>query len=476
MSSFKPSVPSKPEAFTLVLPGTNKDAHELSEKLLTKNNKEFDIFFNEKKFHNHFVHHLLAAYSFGANKEKLQEIFEIHAKEQRPPPASVGTITRENYKNYLGKAESYSSFLVFFKSEIDQFGMLDSVRRWVWHGDFLARVMGGIFHPVIHIGYGIEFELPGVVSEGLSMMACTSPDYKSIIPELPDLQRNPLLPAQAQVYAENAHSTARGFVTQLVDQLSSQISSSLGLHDNQPIDKSDPLPVADIPSFLRSSFLLELFVKIKQDPVFNGIPTFDDDKRFGTLLSNQAVTERIKYYVQLWPLKESTQDLQAKFTDLHLFTALALGSTGIRDDHPNTVKLDFFMMHGLTSSEFIHQYISRITPSESILLLRAQLASIILVYLFNSRPTLNIEGLLAHKTSFDKEKTNNHWMLACDKSLDCEEAHVIKAVRSCAVGQTINGPHQDIRLNEVWLKVANMCIDKNGDWEFAGVGFDETWK
>lgn len=51
MSKFTPAIPSKPEKFTMVLPGVNEEAHKLSEELLLKNNKEFHIFFNEKKFH-----------------------------------------------------------------------------------------------------------------------------------------------------------------------------------------------------------------------------------------------------------------------------------------------------------------------------------------------------------------------------------------------------------------------------------------
>ncbi|KAI9250765.1 hypothetical protein BY458DRAFT_22457 [Sporodiniella umbellata] len=475
MSSFKPTAPTKPESFTIVLPGSNKDAHEETEQLLLKNNKDFHIFFNEKKFHNHFVHHLLAAYSLGASKEKLQEIYEIHAPVQRPLKPSVIKITRDNYKQYLGKADSYASFLTFFQSEVDHFGMLDTVRRWVWHGDFLARTIGGLLHPLIHIGYGLEFELAGVVAEGLSMAACTENNYKPVTPELPELQRSSLIPAQAQSYAENAHTSARGIAVQFVDKLSKQISSSLGIQDESSAEvASDPLPTYEIPSFLQSSFLFELFVKIKHDTVFDGIARFDDEDKFNTILSNKQVTDRVNHYVQQWHLKETTLDIQTKFKDLHLLTAAALGSIAVRDDHPGKIHLDFFMMHALNSCEFVHQYISKVTPSESAILLRAHLATVIVLYLNVNRPTFNVNGFINHQTPLDSEKANNPWTLAFDRSLDCKEAHVVKAVRSCAVGQAVNGAHQDTQLNTIWLKVANMCIERDGDWTF-GVGFDEQW-
>ena len=34
------------------------------------------------------------------------------------------------------------------------------------HPDLLGRFLGGLFHPMIHIGYGFEFSLPGLVAEG----------------------------------------------------------------------------------------------------------------------------------------------------------------------------------------------------------------------------------------------------------------------------------------------------------------------
>lgn len=97
------------------------------------------------------IHHLLAAYSLGASKEKLQEIFDVHAKDQRPIPPSIGEITRENYKEYLGKQESYTSFLKFYQVEVEKYGTVDTVRRWVWSGDMLARTVGMYNESVLHI-------------------------------------------------------------------------------------------------------------------------------------------------------------------------------------------------------------------------------------------------------------------------------------------------------------------------------------
>ncbi|KAG1149430.1 hypothetical protein G6F37_005133 [Rhizopus arrhizus] len=484
MSNFTPSIPSEPESFTMVLPGINKEAHTLSEQLILKNHKDFDIFINDKKFHNHFVHHLLAAYSFGANKEKLQEIFEIHAKTQRPIPCSIRKITRENYKEFLNQADAYTDFQFFFQSEIDAYGMVDTVRRWVWHSDFLARAFAGLLHPLIHIGHGLEFGVSSIVAEGLSMLACTEASYNKIIPDLPELQTGSLIPLQVQSYAKNAGSSEKGWVNQWINKLSETVSN---LEISDPMAPSTTDTVADkydddidsylstFPPCLRESKLLEMFIKIKRDPVFDGIVSHDEEDEFYKVFSNPHAVSRIKFYVRLWHMEQRQKDTQSKFKDLHLFSALLLGATGFRKDYPAVIKLDFFLMHMLTSSEFIHQYLTRITPSESAILLLGQLASLIVAYVVSNRPALHVEGLLRYESSLDEVKINNPWTVLFEKSLDCKDVHVIKSVRSCAVGQVMHGHHQDACFSDIWLKVSKMCIDVNGNWTY-GVGFDDEWK
>ena len=87
------------------LPGITSETQKLTMELLQKNHDKFDIFFNEKGFHNHFVHHLLAAYSLGGSQQLLNRIYERHLSYQRPKAPPKVTITRDNWTQYLGKNE-----------------------------------------------------------------------------------------------------------------------------------------------------------------------------------------------------------------------------------------------------------------------------------------------------------------------------------------------------------------------------------
>ncbi|KAI7855362.1 hypothetical protein BDC45DRAFT_439079 [Circinella umbellata] len=144
--------------------------------LIDKNHQKHDIFYNSCGFHNHLTHHYLAAFAFGADTKRLQEIFDLHASYQRPIPASITTLTRDTYRKEIRNRDAYTSYLNLFTNEIEKYGVLETVRYWIFKDEMLAQLLGGAYHPLIHLGYAIEFNLPNVTAEALAMMACCE-DY-----------------------------------------------------------------------------------------------------------------------------------------------------------------------------------------------------------------------------------------------------------------------------------------------------------
>jgi len=100
---------------------------------------------------------------------------------QRPPvplKQSVVTDMRDpkRYKTYLGNEKHYRDFLVFFHEEINQKGWQEVLNEYVFKGDeraddMLVRMFGGILHPIIHLGFGVEFEQPAIMAEALAQAA-----------------------------------------------------------------------------------------------------------------------------------------------------------------------------------------------------------------------------------------------------------------------------------------------------------------
>lgn len=416
------------------------------------------------------VYFILTAYSFGATKEKIQEIFDEHAEEQKPIPPPLCEITRENYKDYLGKAEAYTSFFHFYQKEIEMYGSVDTVRRFVWSGDMLARLIDGAYHPLIHIGYGLDFNSHMIVAEGLAMTACSDLMFSALVPNLPEPQYSSFLTySQDQFYTENA----RGSLSSTVNQLSEKISTMLSISENGVSGSVDTNTTYNnnIPEFLRDNTLFFILKKIQNDSVFD-IYDSKDIIKFDTLFKNMDTVTRINYYIDEWAIEDNNESIQIKLKELYTLCAVALGSTGIRKDHPETVKLDFILIHALTSSEFLYQYTGQITPSESVSLLRAHLSVILAHYISIGRPDLDITELLDYKSPIhDKNNNDDAWINVFEKSLFCKELHVIKVVRACAIAQALYGSYVTPSLNCIWLQVAEMAVD----WDISGVGYYYTW-
>lgn len=91
---------------SIALPGITHETQKVTLELLEKNHQEFDIFYDDRLFHNHFVHHVLAAYSLGASVDNLKDVYDKnYIKYQRPKPSSKVKITRGNWREHLGKPE-----------------------------------------------------------------------------------------------------------------------------------------------------------------------------------------------------------------------------------------------------------------------------------------------------------------------------------------------------------------------------------
>ncbi|KAJ2885034.1 hypothetical protein IWW38_005361, partial [Coemansia aciculifera] len=96
----------------LLLPGVDPTTHHQAVRLCARDYIENHVFFNDKQFHNHLNHHLLAAFSMGASAPRLQEIFDVNSDYQLPSLALTSdvTITADNFVEHLSKEELYPNF------------------------------------------------------------------------------------------------------------------------------------------------------------------------------------------------------------------------------------------------------------------------------------------------------------------------------------------------------------------------------
>ncbi|KAJ9636519.1 hypothetical protein H2204_005352 [Knufia peltigerae] len=163
------------------VPNISQQSSDTGSKLLQYNSDAFHIFFNASGFHNHIAHHLLTIYALGATSEELQHAFDFNKGYQRKlPPVDTGNVQKmsdpEGFNSSLGKAQYFHDYEVFFQGEIEKKGWEKVLNEHVFarteHSErMLVRMFAGFLHPLIHLGFGVEFKQPAIMVEALAQAA-----------------------------------------------------------------------------------------------------------------------------------------------------------------------------------------------------------------------------------------------------------------------------------------------------------------
>lgn len=125
----------------------------------------------------------------------------------------------EKFSSYLGNERYYHDFLIFFQEEIGRTGWQDVLNKYLFAGDeraddLLTRMFAGFLHPIINLGFGIEFHQPAIIAEALAQSAVHG-----------DYMRKFLIPA------EEAASKRSGQQSKTVVELLDAIHDDRELHD-----------------------------------------------------------------------------------------------------------------------------------------------------------------------------------------------------------------------------------------------------
>lgn len=166
--------------------GLAAESARTTTELLQINHEKYHIFFNKSGFHNHIAHHLLTLFALGATSKEIQQGYDTNVSYQRPPEPLKESIVDDmhkpdRFKTYLGKEQYYHDFLVFFQKEIEAKSWQGVLSEYMFArderaDDLLARLYAGFLHPIIHTGFGIEFQQPAIIAEGLAQ-ACVHDNW-----------------------------------------------------------------------------------------------------------------------------------------------------------------------------------------------------------------------------------------------------------------------------------------------------------
>ncbi|OCB92234.1 hypothetical protein A7U60_g363 [Sanghuangporus baumii] len=452
----------------LHLPGSNHITKELVERLLEEDLKKHHCFYGKVGFHNHLPHHVLALYDLGAPAKVLQHMYDLESKVQSPinlvdrqtqivAPLDL-TITKENWTGHIGHEENYIAYLKFFTEEIKNNGISDCLEEYIFserangnENNMLLRLVGGAVHPLIQIGYGTEFSMPSITASGLAETAVTKP-----------------------------------------------IPSSL--YDDTPNSSAEDIKVLSI--------IRQMYDSDKLVPVMPYQPDALLSTRMKDAMTNGRPEEIRRLSAQL-PIEDNVQstELDTRVEELIWAATLLTVSTG---KHGRKPRLDFFLMHLLTSSLFLPSLINKIkTQKNKARLLRLYVSTMLFIMLLRGRPRIDPTLIMSYTDAPRPPKARedpadrNPWPAIIDDVIHAPDSHTVKTMRTLYYGAQKYGetpPGKAIgAFNKVgsetlkgsgkldgtiFIRAAGVVMDmmgwithgqKEGRWDRSALGWDEAW-
>ncbi|KAK7033555.1 hypothetical protein VNI00_012779 [Paramarasmius palmivorus] len=467
----------------LNLPRPSPGCKPITESLLLKDAQAHHCFFRAAGLHNHLSHHILAAYDLGATSSLLQKIYDDEASDQRPiileDQDKNMKVNTKSWKQYVGNQNAYNGFFHFFQERIEATGVSETLGEYIFSPaanepglNMLVRLMSGAAHPFIQIGYGLEFGNDFLVATGLAQTAVTNPLTTTIFNYKPALTQT--------------NGTSNG--TKSILELLREVYDSPKLKP-VPYD-SNALISARIKDALRDGGAEE-------------VQRISSQLQVDENVTEAEVNEKIEEYI--WT------------------AVLLLFATGKEGHKP---RLDFFLMHIVTSSLFLKSYVSVLqNPLHKAQLLRAYLPVIILLTLSRGRPKINAELIMKASDKvrpplhppeklYQNDKTSignpiqdedyNPWPALIEASLYAPDSHVLKTMRTLVYaareyGDTqpgqVAGAYRSGRDEEthpgmakvdgsLFVRAAGVLMDYMGwtthgqvagNWDRSALGWEEAW-
>nr|POE51515.1 oxidoreductase afly [Quercus suber] len=413
--------------------GISAETSRKASTLLQENHDQHHIFFNQSGFHDHIAHHLLTLWALRASPQDIQRGYDTNKTYQRPmqPLDSARVVDMRDpkkFKEYLGNEKYYQDFLAFFKAEMESSSWQEVLQNYVFSGDeraddMLVRMFAGFLHPIIHLGFGIEFHQPAIIAEALAQAAVHD-----------NWMGRFLLPAEKA--ARTSVDRANLSIVQLLDE-------------------------------------------IRGDEDLKRAPLWSDGNKLRDGVFARAGDRMVHIGAQV---HVPSDELELKTAEMTNATAYYTGGAQRPD---RVVKYDFYYMHCINCSIFFSAFLKQdwLSTTNKVRLLEWKIRNDLAMYASRRSPEIRLDIVRGYhpKQSSDWDSIEDRVV-----HLD-DDGHASKLVRALAHGQRICEPYEsreEFRVKrDDWLQLGHMAIDSVEDsmakdqpnW-VRSAGFDEAWE
>ncbi|KAJ4345293.1 uncharacterized protein N0V89_011423 [Didymosphaeria variabile] len=144
--------------------------------LLKANHANYSIIYHNLQYHNHAPHILGSAYILGGTHEHLNDIYEKESEELESWHDAPGEISKDDWREFLGKREYQRAFVDFFEDQLvaKRYDSKVLLEEYMFEGKepLINGLVSGLAHPLIHLGYAYELNSRTVAIEALALGAC----------------------------------------------------------------------------------------------------------------------------------------------------------------------------------------------------------------------------------------------------------------------------------------------------------------
>ena len=415
---------------------------EVCNRLLQQNHETYHMFFRDTAGHNHIVHSLLTILDLGAGPKELQDRYADGEEIQRPIP-KIDQALLERLSDHdvfyktIGEITQYHTFLAFFKREIDSKGWKDVVQEYVFArtqtaDKILSRMYEGAYHPIIHLGLGVEFQQPAIIAEALAQAAS---------------------------------------------------------HDDSHIGKlfrsAEAEAACAYPIRVKPKSLLTLIHEVRANEAIRTAPKWTDlgyKMRDGII--GRALESMSSLTAQFRIRPNSEEDLERRTAEMINVSAFMSGAAQ-RQGRPR--KIDFFYMHTVTSSIFFTVLTrqSWIRLEDRIRLVEWKARLDLAWYAVSGSAALDADAIATYSSpESDGMGWQDLFRAVCQEPDDGHAAKFIRALKNgedvCKKWEQEEDETQFPLRGNMWLRLARMCQDTTSameidlKWIFF-TGFEQPW-
>ncbi|KAM0747010.1 hypothetical protein T439DRAFT_318264 [Meredithblackwellia eburnea MCA 4105] len=393
--------------------GCSWQNRKLVQTCLMDNHINTHCFFNDDGLHNHTAHHLLAAYSLGAGPSLIKDIYELQKVINKPMlPLQSVEVNETNWTEFLGDANFYPNYLAFFYRLLvappsppsPYAGKKDSVvpvlEKYLFggEGEMLVRAVSGAIHPLIHIGFGVEFGLIGIVAEGLAQCCVHSPIVRDLFPSAwppPPPKQTSFQSTLTSAFSSLKLGSSSSFLgyAPTASPLDNFASTAASL----PREPRSRIPQEGLSGFT-------ILDRILHDSTLGpgSANQQDDFPRLDKAIQNRG--DEIRAWCEEWKFRGDTiwkstpswEEIVKKTEEL-FWMATVIYAAASRPGYVEP-KMDFFTMHGLTSVLFLPPILEVISPHLRPYLLHSHFRVLVAYWISRGRPNLHVNDTLLAST------------------------------------------------------------------------------